>query len=533
MDRNVLDNQVDRILRSPVLASKPQLQRLLGVLSAQFEEQNTLKPDRVMRELWPDEPRRGASHLATAMNRLRRALETYYSEAGAQDEVLIRLPKRGGEEAADHRAHLWMTAEPREDSEAPVAAALAVKEPPRRTEAAKGRAVHVNQMGWWVAAGAILPYFIMAGIMLMRNAHGVPSTARLDANTLVVVSAKGKELWSRSFPQGFWQDFYKDGLAPKMWFGDLDMSGRTSVLLVYHPAVDAASQSSELICFSQDGEEKWRWRPGRVLPELGTEPAVYRIAGLAVLKANARAPARIVVMSWHHPQYPTQIALVDANGKTLSEYWHSGHLDQMMLADLDGNGEQEILGFGESSGYGEATLVVLDPNRFGGASLETERPEQQIHGMGIAHERYRLLFPGGDREHTTTGYDRAREMTFANGVLRLSVQECNIQQRCIHWYDFDRKMNLRNVYSENSFRNAQAEIDRGQGENPLATPEEQAFWKVRCLAGCAGDYTPVIAQRPFAEEISQLRIERSPLLPSRRKGSGLTRTRSITEDAGN
>jgi hypothetical protein len=532
MDRNVLDNQVDRILRSPVLASKPQLQRLLGILSAQFEEQNTLKPDRVMRELWPDKPKRDSSHLATAMNRLRRALETYYSEAGAKDEFLIRLPRRGGEETADRRSQLWMTAEPREDSEAPVAAAIAMKGPPRRAEAARGSAAQVNRMGWWVAAVAILPYFLMAGIMLMRNAHGTPSSARLDANTLVVVNAKGKELWSRSFPEGFWQDFYKDGLAPKMWFGDLDMSGRTSVLLVYHPAVDAASQSSQLICFSQDGEEKWRWKPGRVLPELGSEPAVYRIAGLAVLKANARSPARIVVMSSHHPQYPTQIALVDANGNTLSEYWHAGHLDQMMLADLDGDGKQEILGFGESSGYDAATLVVLDPNRFGGASLETERPELQIHGMGIAHERYRLLFPRGDGEHST-GFDRAREMTFANGVLRLSVQECNVNEHCIRWYDFDRNMNLRNVYSDDSFRNAQTKFDRSQGEYPTMSREEQAFWKVRCLAGCASDYASVVGQSPFNEEISQLRMERSPLLSSRRRGRGLARTRPNTGRAAN
>ncbi|MGA7258090.1 MAG: helix-turn-helix domain-containing protein [Terracidiphilus sp.] len=533
MDRNVVDNHVERILRSGGLASKPQLQRLLGILAAHFEGQSTLKPDRVMRELWPDEPKRSSSHLATAMNRLRRALETYYSEAGAEDEVLIRLPRRGGEEAADNHAQIWIAAEPREIPGAPQAAA--VMEPTGKVEAANGSAVKSKRNRWWLAAAAILPCCLVAGIMLMRGGHGPPSTARLDGNILVVVNAKGKELWSQSFPEGFWKDFYRDGLAPKMWFGDLDGSGRTSVLMVYHPAVDATSRSSELICFSQDGKEKWRWKPKRVLPELGNEPAIYRTVGTVVLKSKPGTPARIVVMSWHYPQYPTQVALVDANGKTISEYWHSGHLDQMMLADLDGDGRQKILAFGESNGYDEATLVVLDPDHLSGASLETARPELQIHGMGIAHERFRLLLPRSNLNRATNAYNQAGEMTFANGVLRLSVRECNGNEGCVQWYDFDRNLNLRNVYSDDGFPKAHVEYYRGRGERFLKTQEEQAFWKVRCLVGCAGDYVPVVAQQYFSDEAARrgLKTERTASLLPRRNGPWLTgQTRPISSHAG-
>ena len=58
---------------------------------------------------------------------------------------------------------------------------------------------------------------------------------------------------------------------------------------------------------------------------------------------TAKTPARIVVSSFHDPLYPDQIAIVGPNGKTISEYWHSGHLEHLALADLDGDGNRRSL----------------------------------------------------------------------------------------------------------------------------------------------------------------------------------------------
>ena len=116
--------------------------------------------------------------------------------------------------------------------------------------------------------------------------------------------------------------------------------------------------------------------------------------GFGVLPATNDQHRRIVVMSRHEYYYPTQIAVVDANGKTLSEYWHSGHLFHFKLASLEGR--EEIIASGISNGYHQATLLVLDPDHVSGASTETARPEVQIHGMGAPNERIRLLFPRSD-----------------------------------------------------------------------------------------------------------------------------------------
>jgi hypothetical protein len=51
--------------------------------------------------------------------------------------------------------------------------------------------------------------------------------------------------------------------------------------------------------------------------------------------------------------YPSQFVVPDGRGKLKGEYWHSGHLDSMAFADLDGNGTKEMLsgvGRGGASG---------------------------------------------------------------------------------------------------------------------------------------------------------------------------------------
>lgn len=114
MDRNAILRQIDRISNSSALETKAQLRGLLRILGDHYETQSTLQPYRVMRELWPDEEDRTSADLATAMNRLRKALLAFYDEEGARDEVVIRLPKRGGEDAAEHRTQAWIAAERRD-----------------------------------------------------------------------------------------------------------------------------------------------------------------------------------------------------------------------------------------------------------------------------------------------------------------------------------------------------------------------------------------------------------------------------------
>ena len=88
MERAEIDEQVDRILRSETFARKQQLAILLRILVRSLDTQATLKPDRVIRELWQDEAaEKQSADLASAMNRLRKALDLYYAREGRDDCV--------------------------------------------------------------------------------------------------------------------------------------------------------------------------------------------------------------------------------------------------------------------------------------------------------------------------------------------------------------------------------------------------------------------------------------------------------------
>ena len=482
MDPTALSNQIDRILRSQTFARKSQLRKLLEVLFKNMDSQAMLKPDLVIRELWPEEIRtKRSADVATEMNRLRHALESYYNGEGKADPITISLPDRSVTAADGTQEKCWIVAKPRGGVE---------DHPPGPQAKLLGG---MKIMGAMAALGATLAIVAYISIRVLA-VHDQPKFGWLDGSTLTIMNAEGKELWRKAFPEGFSTDwYYGKSTGTRIWFGDLEGKGHTSVLFSYLSAAGPQSHSTTLICYSDRGREKWRWTPGRELPELAGSPATFRTMALGVLKATEKRPPRIVVSSIHDTWWPSQIAILDSNGKTISEYWHSGGLGYMVLADLDGDGREEIIATGISNGYDhQATLVVLDPDRVFGASTEV-RPEFQIHGLGVAQERLRLLFPRSDLNRALYQFNMAMDPTVEHGSLRLTVAECITPLGCRIWYEFDKNFRLIAAYAGgDEFCSAHARFyENSKDAHPLSAEEQAAFQKVRCLVGCKSEFVPV------------------------------------------
>jgi len=486
MDPGAISEQIDRILRSRSFASKSQLRKLLEILFKNMDSQSTLTPHQVIKELWPAETRtKRSADVATEMNRLRHALDSYYDGEGNNGPIMISLPNRtvpGPDGTLEKR---WIVAKPREGETAGSRRASEGQRPIPQVSTRRGLKLTAA-----MAAIGIVGYVSIR--MLTR--HDQPRSGRLDGSTLVIMNAEGKELWRKAFPEGFSADWwYGMDLATHIWFGDLGGKGHTSILFVYSPASSPQSpHSSTLICYSDRGKEKWRWTPGRDLPELAGSPATYGTHVVGVLKATEKRPPRIVVLSQHNPWWPSQIAILDSNGKTISEYWHSGGLHSMVLADLDGDGREEIITTGISEYDHQATLVVLDPDRVFGASTEV-RPEFQIHGMGVAQERLRLLFARSDLNRALFQFNIATEPTVEHGIIRLTVMECTTPPGCRIWYEFDKNFHLIAAFAGgDEFRSAHARFyENSKDAHPLSAEEQAAFQKVRCLVGCKSEFVPV------------------------------------------
>ena len=472
MELNAVRDQINRVLISRTFANKPQLRKLLDVLCQNMGSQSALSHDQVIKELWPDEIRtKRSTDVATEINRLRRALEAYYETEGKDDPFAITLPNR----SAQSTEKRWIVATPRKQG--------GNDSPDTRQ--------NLRLSPRTIAVAITFCLLVALAIVLIRitTKHSRPWSGRLEGTTLEILDKDNKLLWSKSFPEGFWADYYSKGVAQRLVFEDLQQDSHANVLFLYHPASNPRSHSTTLICYSDSGQELWRWSLGRALPELEGSPPTFRILNLAVLRPKGDQPPRLVVSGYHDPSYPHQIAILDSDGRLLSEYWHSGHLDHLTLADLDGDGRQEIVATGISNGYRQGTLIVLDPDRMVGASIEQARPEVQLHGMGTGQEKIRLLFPRSDLNKALYVYNGGEESTIDHGRVRVSVRECFLMDSCVIWYEFDKDFHLVSAMADDQFRSAHTQFYINiKDVHPFSKEEEAEFQKVRCLVGCQSQY---------------------------------------------
>jgi len=224
-----------------------------------------------------------------------------------------------------------------------------------------------------------------------RISLGQPADFKAEVSTLLVKDGQGEELWRHQFPSRFAHGVYdsRDAIR-RCAFADLDGDGGVETLFVYMP-LDFGSVGATLYCFSENGAIKWQFTPGRYIKEdTGREYfPPYFISNVHVVPIPGSAP-RILVSSNHYLHNPNQIAMLDAKGNLISEYWHSGHLLSIVHVDIDGDGVEEILLAGVNNGHGLATLVILDPRDVRGASTQ---PFRQLLGCEPGTEKAVVLFP--------------------------------------------------------------------------------------------------------------------------------------------
>ena len=219
--------------------------------------------------------------------------------------------------------------------------------------------------------------------------RGSPAKWRTEQDALIVSDDKGRELWRKVFPaiDSAWHAGGRNG-----WVGDLDGDGRNEVLFAPWSG-NRGTAVGPLFCYDSNGQERWRFNPGRTVrtqKEVFEPP--FSVYGVSAGRLGNNGEMRVVVSSGHYLYYPAQVAILDAKGQLLREYWHAGHLPQILITDLDGKGQNKLLLAGVNNATKKATLLVLDPDAPSG-SLRENNPAYMFQGMPFANETARLLFP--------------------------------------------------------------------------------------------------------------------------------------------
>lgn len=252
---------------------------------------------------------------------------------------------------------------------------------------------------------------------------GTPAAWLVEGQTLVVTDARGRTAWRYEIETG-WSVFdNRDRMAGSGFgplFADLDGDGGWEFLV---PLANTHSHPFRLLCFSQRGELRWLHAPkavARVAERDYLGPWLLR----AVVPVPRRdSPGHQVFTAWsHNSHYPAVARMLDVHGNVVREYWHSGHIASALALDMgDGRGTL-IYAAGIANGYRQAALVVLNPDRFTGASRE-ENPAYQILGHPGPVEEARILFPRSWLNRRARQYNVAEAMIATDGGLMIEVRE--------------------------------------------------------------------------------------------------------------
>jgi hypothetical protein len=349
--------------------------------------------------------------------------------------------------------------------------------------AQKGR---VSRLITLVGAISLVTGTAALTIYAVMSRPGPPAQARVEQSTLIVSDDHGREIWRKTFDKGLNTEQYSIRSPPSLpqpWFGDLDDDGRIETLFVEHSRSPHPTPTA-LVCFSETGVEKWRFVPGRKLstPEDDFEP-YFNIASFVVAPMGRKREKSVLVISFHFFYYPTQVTLLTSAGSTVREYFHSGnigHFENVQTADLNGDGKSEIYLGGVSNAYDQATLVVLDPDTFDGASIEDVK-EKQLLGFPPGKEIARILFPRSCMNQKLESYNVVNQVFTQAESLVVSVQERLPPTNSV-LYHLTKDLRVMRVVLSDSFVSHHAQLlASGQLNHPLSLQEEATLRHIRIL----------------------------------------------------
>jgi hypothetical protein len=260
-----------------------------------------------------------------------------------------------------------------------------------------------------------------------------PYDFRIEHSLLIVTNESGSKLWEYDtgiedlstdehyHEAGFHKRKNGNGIDfPLLIIKDLHSDGKKEVLFSIQTRLE--HREGLLLCLDHHGKELWRFQGSREL-EFGGKvySGDYRIKGLDTYDIDLDGLQEILVFSIQNPDWPCQLAVLDARGKIRGEYWNAGYFQDFVLHDLDGDGKKELILSGVNNEYGKGFLTVLDPVNIRGQSPHSGE-DFACSELGPGSHLDYILFPrtAVRREYPIDGV--LEIALLSNGRLSLTTQ---------------------------------------------------------------------------------------------------------------
>jgi len=237
------------------------------------------------------------------------------------------------------------------------------------------------------------------GAWMLTTQRGEPAIYRLSGNVLTVFDSQSRVVWRHEFTappalSEFW---------PNVLFSDFDDDGKIETLFNYSlgngPADAHPPANAVLYLFDDRGQVKWSAPFGTPISSRTGEDysqGQYTINLLDRLHAPRPDGGLIVAGGGTHSPWTYEIAIYTAGGRKVDAYLHPGWLSSIAIADLNGDGVDEIILGGMNSGYWEqgygATLAVLDSRRIAGQGSVPPRTGSPAANLPTGQEAAVILF---------------------------------------------------------------------------------------------------------------------------------------------
>ena len=179
---------------------------------------------------------------------------------------------------------------------------------------------------------------------------------------------------------------------PNLIIGDIDANPGSEALFSYLTTDD--SRENTLLCMTESGDLLWDFRAGEnaVFGDGDHAAEDFSITGIDLIDVDHNGVFEILVISNSRSSFPSQVCLLDSNGKTLGTYWHAGRINDYHFCDVDQDGQDDIILAGANREFRKPCMVVLDPHHMNGSSPQNEN-EYRYAWNTLYPEKHYLLFP--------------------------------------------------------------------------------------------------------------------------------------------
>ncbi len=335
---------------------------------------------------------------------------------------------------------------------------------------------------------AVIPVVII-GVLLLTVFAGKsgkggmgspqPYAFKIERSELIVLDNQGAVLWRYDtlLPDLLDNDSYQTHFPCRKGIGDnerklpwvkiedIDSDGRTEVLFTIHTYNETAELG--LYCFDHRGRILWTYEPGREMT-FGTRhfSGDYALDAVEVISTNPAGQKKILILARHIPNFPSYLAILSPEGKTLGEYWNAGRFSDYALIDIDDDGYPALHVSGTNNEYGRGFLATLDIDHVWGCSPQTA--EFQAAGLKPGAELFYILFPRTVVDQLE--FAPREVLGFVDKLKNKGIYAIPTSSRII--FEFNRAMEIDSVSLSDTFREKYRKYQE-EGRVPPGRLDEQ------------------------------------------------------------